>query len=97
MEQLQILQLSLDEFKDLLAEILQQNLQDVTFNQPDQLLSRKEVARRLGISLASIHKYSELGILKPRKIGGRIFYLWSEILKAAIAIEPRNLINSDRE
>lgn len=87
MEQIQLTQLSLDDLKNILDEVISEHLKDVKKEQPDQLFTRKELAERLSISLPTLHKYSQQGILISYKIGNRIYYRWSEVLKAAIQIE----------
>jgi len=96
MEQIQIHQLSLGEFRDLLTEIFSAHLNKAGKKPDEQLITRKELAKRLGISYPTIQKYSELGILEPRKLGGRIFFLWSEIIDAAIKVEPSQPINNHK-
>lgn len=90
MEQIQIHQYSPDEFKSLLVTALKEYLGYSPKEPADELLTRKEVASRLKMSLATLHKYSDLGILRSRKIGGRVYYLWSEIIQAAKIVEPSN-------
>ena len=94
MEQIQLLQISLDDFRDLLSDIVRENLRQIEKDLPDLLLTRKEVASKLNISLPTLHKYSELGILTRHKIGERVYYRWSEILAAAKKIEPNKPFNS---
>jgi len=47
----------------------------------DNLLSRKEVGKYLNISLVTVHLWSKEGILKPYKLGTRIYFKEKEILK----------------
>lgn len=44
------------------------------------LVKRKDAAAMLGISLPTLDAYGKCGILHPRHIGGRVFYLESELL-----------------
>lgn len=91
MEQIQILRLSLDEFKDLLSDVVQEHLNNLDQGSPEELLTINEVVSRLKISKPSLTKYSDLGILTRYKIGKRVYYRWDEILAAAKKIEPTNL------
>ena len=47
---------------------------------PPVLVRRKEAARMIGVSLPTIDAYGKYGILHPRHIGGRVFYLEDELL-----------------
>jgi len=91
---IQLLQIDKEDLKNIIAEAVREQLQGFEKDNPEQLLTRKEVTERLKISLPTLHKYSELGILTPNKIGERVYYRWSEILAAAKRIEPKNSINS---
>ena len=46
----------------------------------DPLVARKDAASMLGVSLVTLDKYGKCGILHPRHVGGRIYYLDSELL-----------------
>ena len=94
MEQIQILQLSLDDLRDLLSGVVNEHLKKHAIDSPEELLTVNEVSSRLKMSKPTILKYSSLGILIPYKIGERKYYLWSEVLAAAKKIEPKNSLNS---
>jgi predicted DNA-binding transcriptional regulator AlpA len=46
---------------------------------PDPLVKRVDAARLLGVSLPTLDNYAKYGILHPRHVGGRIYYVQSEI------------------
>jgi hypothetical protein len=69
---------------------VQEHLKQIEKKSPEELLTIKEVALRLKISIPTIHKYSDLGILSRHKLGNRVYYLWSEILVAAKKIESKS-------
>jgi hypothetical protein len=48
----------------------------------EEFLSRKEAARRLNISLPTLHSYSKAGITPRHYLGNRVLYKASEIEKA---------------
>lgn len=49
----------------------------------DELLTRKEVASLLKISLPTLHHHHQRGILVPtHKVGRRLLYLKSEVLRS---------------
>lgn len=39
-----------------------------------KLINRSEAAELLGVSFVTLNRYDKLGMLKPRKIGGRVMY-----------------------
>jgi excisionase family DNA binding protein len=47
-----------------------------------EILTRKEVATLLSISLVTVHDWIKVGILKPYKLGNRTFFKRSEIMEA---------------
>lgn len=87
MEQIHITQLSPEDFRDLLAEIIRENLDELAKDPPDQLLSRQQLSKKLGISLPTIRNYTTENIIKSRRIGNRVFYRWSDVLESAILVK----------
>ena len=84
-----IIDLRLDEFKTIIGDIIRNNLKDVLNKEGSkELLTRKETAKRLGISLSTLHDYTSKGILPAYRIGNRVYYRWEDILKAAKRVEP---------
>ncbi|NCT16855.1 MAG: DNA-binding protein [Flavobacteriaceae bacterium CG18_big_fil_WC_8_21_14_2_50_34_36] len=49
--------------------------------EPDELLTRKETAAFLKISLVCLHDWCNKKILKPKKIGNRTYFSRKEILE----------------
>lgn len=94
MEKIQLLELSLDDFRNMLSEVVDEHMKQLDKDTPEQLLTRKDVAERLKISLPTLHKYTELGILTQHKIGERVYYRWSEVLTAAKRIESNKRLSS---
>ncbi len=60
---------------------LKQNFQPKT---PEEYLTRIETSKLLKISLVTVHDWVKKGILKPRKIGNRTYFLRSEILQTML-------------
>ncbi len=48
----------------------------------EKYLTRKEVAEMLQIDLSTLHLWQKRGILQPRRLGNRVYYLSSDIQKA---------------
>ena len=51
-------------------------------------LSRDDVAKRLNVSKITLHRWHKRGILRSRKIGGRVLYLISEVEQAVRQNDP---------
>lgn len=66
-------------FKDELKEILKQNEKSDDY---DVLLSRKEVAKLLNVSLVTINKYKRDGKLPYCRLGRNLYFKKGDILKA---------------
>lgn len=45
----------------------------------DRLISRKEAAKALGVTLATLHNWANNGTMTPTKIGGSVKYRESDI------------------
>lgn len=50
------------------------------------LMSREEAGAYLKISLPTLHKWTNEGVLKAYRLGGRVYYKQHEILKALMQI-----------
>ena len=48
----------------------------------DELLTRKETAARLNITLATLHEYTKSGKIAANRIGNRVLYKESDIQNA---------------
>lgn len=83
---IQIENISFDNFKkELSIEIASQivNLQNLkTPLKEDILLNRKEAAHLLGISLVTLWKWTDNNTLPAFRMGKKIFYKKSEVIKA---------------
>lgn len=54
---------------------------------PDELLTRKEAAELLHISLQTLHTYMNQGLLKPLGIRGRTYFRRSDIDQSLIPLK----------
>ncbi len=48
----------------------------------DELLTRKEVAEILGVSLMTLNRWDKQSILKPSRIGRKVRYLKSDVMSS---------------
>jgi len=95
MENKRIIDLHLDEFKDCLEQIIDVKLNNALNNlhKGEELVSRKKLKERLGIAYSTLDDYTQKGIFKSYRIGGRIFFKWSEIVDAAKRIEHHSYVS----
>jgi hypothetical protein len=76
--------ISRDELKELIIEAVSKAFDEVnkdTFADKD-LMTRKETAQFLNVSLVSLNIWSKKGIIQPYAIEGRVFFKKSEIESA---------------
>jgi hypothetical protein len=76
--------ISREELKELITEAVSKAFDEVnkdTFADKD-LMTRKETAQFLNVSLVSLNIWSKKGIIQPYAIEGRVFFKKSEIESA---------------
>lgn len=94
-----LLSIPVNEFRLIIADVVNDclNLHPTTLTppaqEPDQLLTRKETAARLNITLATLHEYTKAGRIRAHRIGSRVLYKESDIL-AALRQVKTNSFNS---
>ena len=74
---------NLDDLMEAFADLLDQRIDDLkksfTPKEPEEYLTGKENDKILKISSVTRWEWGKKGILKPKKIGNRTYYLRSEI------------------
>ncbi|MBX2960633.1 MAG: helix-turn-helix domain-containing protein [Flavobacteriales bacterium] len=60
-------------------EQLTEFLKIYTPKQPNEYLSRQEVANMFGVDLSTIHNWCKSNKLKPLALGNRVYFLRSDI------------------
>ena len=72
-----------DQLKSLLHTVvkaeLKELLKELKPKQPNEYLTRSEVAKMFSIDISSVNNWSKSGKLNPLAIGGRVYFLLSEI------------------
>lgn len=89
MEKLILTNLSHIELKSIISECLKEVLEDQQ-NKPtkaDELISRKEASKILGLSFPTLRKLTKEGTIPSYKIGKQVRYKKTEVLKALTAID----------
>ncbi len=93
-------EISIDELTELISEKLidkiEHYLKDINKSQNDLLLTRKEAAKYLRVSLTTIHHWIEYEILDPIRIGNRVYFKKQDILDLFEERRHSNLTRSKR-
>ena len=55
--------------------------------EPEELLTRAEVAELLKIDISSVHNYAKKGVLKKHGLAGRVYFKRSEIEQSLIPLD----------
>lgn len=76
--------LELSDIKKVVEEVIEIKLANLKTNEEKSLtlLSRKETAKLLCISLPTLHEWTKTGIVKAHRIGNRILYKLNEVSEA---------------
>ena len=84
-----IIPLTEEEFDARLDSAVQRALENyVPAKETIEYLTRKEVAKKLHISLPTLNEYTKKGRLKGYRINGRVLYREDEVDAALTAAEP---------
>lgn len=88
--------ISFDQFENSIKTIVSNEVHNAMLNltttlQNDtapELITRKETALLLGISLPTLHSWTKKGVLPAKRIGSRIRYEKSAVFEALKSVEP---------
>ena len=94
MQQIAITQLTPQDLKQLIKEVVQQELSSLTDSlsntEVDRLNSREKTAKDiLDVDLSTLHRWTQQGKVKAHALGNRIYYKDSSIEEALIEIVPK--------
>ncbi|PHQ28795.1 helix-turn-helix transcriptional regulator [Leeuwenhoekiella nanhaiensis] len=93
-------EISIDELIELISDKLidkiEHYLKDVNKSQNDLLLTRKEIAKYLRVSITTIHHWMEYEILDPIRIGNRVYFKKQDILDLVEERKHSNLTRLKR-
>lgn len=87
MSQIQFIQVSPTELTEMIRSVVKADIEKAIESlkgpnkEEPEFLSRRDTASLLQISLPGLHDWCKRGILKPRKIGNRTFFKYSEIIQ----------------
>lgn len=91
MKQIQFVQVTPEELQHAIIEGVKSQLKvfEKHFQpkEPNEYLTRVEVAELFKIDLSSVHNWTKKGILISYQIGGRVYYKRIEIEKAIVQLK----------
>ena len=95
MQQIAITQLTPQDLKQLIKEVVQQELSSLTDSlsnsEVDRLNSREKTAKDiLDVDLSTLHRWTQQGKVKAHALGNRIYYKDSSIEEALVEIKSKN-------
>lgn len=92
-EQITLTSLSGTELKSLIKDCLKETFQNFDnflnpqlAKEPKQILSRKEASLYLGISLPTLHSYTQQGLIKAVRIGCSVRYRLTDLQSCLMLI-----------
>lgn len=79
---MEIIQVTKEELKNAIREVLCEILQTQKGILQDELLSRKAAAKYLGVTFPTLNKWEKTGRIKATRFGGnRVYFKKSELFK----------------
>ena len=91
MKKLQLIEISVEELKELINDAVKREIDDLKKNfqpkKPNEYLTRSEIAKLLRINLSTVHNWTKRDKLISYGIGGRVYYKRSEVEKAIIRLK----------
>jgi excisionase family DNA binding protein len=91
MEQVIFSQVPIADLQGYIAQTIQRELSAILKAttpppDPDELVTRKEAAQYLGLSLPTLHDYTLRGIIPAYRLGSRVRYRKSDLLNALLQV-----------
>lgn len=80
-----------ESIKTIVSAEIKNAVNELTVSQKDtatELITRRETAAILGVSLPTLHEWTKKGILPAKRIGSRIRYERSAVYQALKSVEP---------
>jgi excisionase family DNA binding protein len=91
MEKVVFTQVAIADLQGYIAQTIKEQFDAIrkaeTAPDPDELLTRKEAARYLGLSLPTLHDYTQRGIVTAYRLGSRVRYRRGELLNALLKVQ----------
>ena len=90
MSQIQFIQITPQQLQDAIIEGVKTQLNELKSNfqpkEPNEYLTRQEVAKMLKIDLSTIHNWCKKGKLNPYGIGNRVYFKRDEVENAIVQL-----------
>lgn len=90
MKSIQFFQVTPEQFQDSILQGVKQQLQELKKEfqpkEPEEYLSRADVAKMLKVDISTIHNWGKSGKLTKHAIGNRIYFKRSEVERAIIQL-----------
>mgnify|MGYP000117897483 CR=1 FL=1 len=79
-----IQQIEVDELRTTLLTAIKEEVENFKYRQPESevLLTRKQTADFLSVTLVTLNEWTKLGLIKSGKIGRRVYYKKSDVIAA---------------
>jgi predicted DNA-binding transcriptional regulator AlpA len=91
MATIQFIQVTPQELEQKISEGVKNQLQDFLKHykpkQPNDYLTRQEVANMFDVDLSTVHNWCKSGTLKPLYLGSRVYFLRSDIEQSLIPLK----------
>lgn len=82
-ENIPLFQINLDDFMEILEEkisqVMAKTIAEKSSPEKKDFYTRKEVSDLLRVSTTTLHNWAKDNILKPKKIGSRVYYSYDEV------------------
>jgi predicted DNA-binding transcriptional regulator AlpA len=92
MQTIQFIQTTPEQLKSEINEGVKNQLEDFLKHfkpkQPNEYLTRQEVAQMFNVDISTIHNWCKSGKLKPLGLGARVYFLRSDIEQS---LQPLNV------
>ena len=92
MSTIQFIQTTPQELQNQINEGVKSQIQDFLKQfqpkQPNEYLTRSDVAKMFNVDLSTVHNWSKSGKLKPLGLGARVYFLRSDIEQS---LQPLNV------
>ena len=79
-----------EQLQDAILQGVKQQLEDLKKHyqpkEPEEFLSRSEVAKMLKVDISTIHNWGKAGKIKRYGLGNRVYYKRSELERAIIQL-----------
>ena len=90
MQTVQLIQLTPEQLKNSIVEGVKIHLNELKEHfqpkEPEEYLTRQEVAEMLKIDLSTVHNWTKKGKLNSYGIGNRVYYMRSEVEQSFIKL-----------